>query len=56
MLKFLFLYVGFRRTIKYFFELVDEKIGREKTGNFKLLDQLTPIIISSYVHPEKSFI
>ena len=33
----------FERTIKYFFKLVGEKkIGREKSGNLKLLDQSTP--------------
>ena len=42
-LKFPFLYVGLRKTIKDMFKLVGEKkIGRENPGNFKLLEQSTP--------------
>ena len=43
MLKFPFLYVGFKKTMKNIFKLVGEKkCGREKTGSFKLLDPSTP--------------
>ena len=42
MLELRFLYVGLRKTIKDGLKLVGKKIGGEKTGNFKLLGQLTP--------------
>ena len=45
MLKFPLLYVGLRKTIKDIFKFVGEKkIWSRKTGNFELLDELTPCV------------
>ena len=42
-IEFPFLYFGLRKTIKDIFKLFGKKkFGREKPGNFKLLDQSTP--------------